>query len=986
MRLRVLNRAFLACAVAVLAACGGGGSSAPAPVVTAPTITTQPTNQAAMVGGTATFTVVASGTGLTYQWNKGGTAISGATSASYTTPALTLGDNGSTFTVTVSNSGGSITSSPAATLTVTASATAPTITTQPANQTATVGAPATFTVVAAGTAPLTYQWNKGGAAIAGATAASYTTPTLALADSGSMYTVTVTNSAGSITSSPAATLTVNPPAPTITTQPTNQAAAIGASATFTVVANGSGAALSYQWMRDGTNIASATNASYTTPALDATYIYAVQTGASYSVKVTSAGGTVTSAPAMVSVTHSLTVLAGGLGGLGHTNGTGSAASFYNPSGVGTDPSGNVYVADQNNNVIRKITPAGVVTTLAGTAGVTGSNDGTGANAQFNAPTGVASDSTGTNLYVADSHNDTIRQIVIATGVVTTVAGSPGVGASDNGTGSAAHFDSPSAVAVDSAGNIFVADTNNDEIRMIAPGAVVTTLAGSPGVAGSADGTGAAASFSLPHGIAIDSATGNLYVADYLNSTIRKVTSAGAVTTLAGTAGTFGAVDGTGPAAQFNGPLGVALDSTATNVYVADAGNTTVRQVTTAGGAVTTLAGGTGGYSNGTGGAAQFAYPSSVATDSSGNVFVADADNNLIRKVTTPGAAVTTLAGNIGGRGYFNSGWILAKFNDPHNVAIDAANDVFVADLGNNVIREIAGGGTIVSTFAGSVGPGGVGSADGTGAAAQFHGPYDMVTDSQGNLFVADGTNNTIRKITPAGVVSTFAGTAGVTGHANGTGAAASFNSPYGLAIDAADTLYVADYGNQLIRKITSAGLVTTLAGYPLYIGSDDGTGNFAHFHGPHGVAVDRTTGNVYVADRFNHDIRMITPAGVVTTIAGSPGVAGFADGTGNTARFNWPGALSVDPATGNLYVTDYNNNAVRKLTSITPTSALVTTVVGYAPGASPAPVGVVLGSLPAALSGPTSIVVVPAVPAQNLPVQLVIADDAENAVLLATLP
>jgi DNA-binding beta-propeller fold protein YncE len=156
------------------------------------------------------------------------------------------------------------------------------------------------------------------------------------------------------------------------------------------------------------------------------------------------------------------------------------------------------------------------------------------------------------------------------------------------------------------------------------------------------------------------------------------------------------------------------------------------------------------------------------------------------------------------------------------------------------------------------------------------------------------------------------------------------------------------------------------------------------------VAVDRSTGNVYVADRFNNAIRMIAPGGVVTTIAGptptdgtTPGPSGFADGTGSAARFNWPGALAVDRGTGDVYVADYNNNAIRRLI---PSSGALTTVVGYPPGTSPAPVGVVLGPLPGALSGPTSVVVSPAVPAQNIPLQLSISDSRENALLLATMP
>jgi hypothetical protein len=260
----------------------------------APSITTQPQNQSVTVGATATFTVVASGTApFSYQWSKNGTAISGATSASYTTPTTVSGDNGSTFSVTVSNTVGNATSNSA---TLTVSAVAPTITTQPQNQSVTVGATATFTVVAAGTAPLSYQWSKTGAVISGATSASYTTPATMSGDNGSTFSVKVTNSAGSATSN-AATLTVNAAAvpPTITTQPQNQSVTVGATATFTVVASGTGP-LSYQWSKNGATITGATSASYTTPVT-----VTGDNGSSFTVQVSNSAGNATSNAATLTV-------------------------------------------------------------------------------------------------------------------------------------------------------------------------------------------------------------------------------------------------------------------------------------------------------------------------------------------------------------------------------------------------------------------------------------------------------------------------------------------------------------------------------------------------------------------------------------------------------------------------------------------------------------------------------------------------------------
>jgi sugar lactone lactonase YvrE len=341
------------------------------------------------------------------------------------------------------------------------------------------------------------------------------------------------------------------------------------------------------------------------------------------------------------------------------------------------------------------------------------------------------------------------------------------------------------------------------------------------------------------------------VADSVNNTIRKITSAGVVTTLAGQAGSRGSADGSGSAARFNNPTGVALDSGGT-VYVADEFNNTIRKITSAG-VVTTLAGlpGGEGSADGTGAAARFILPTAVAVDSAGTAYVADSVNNTIRKITSAGV-VTTLAGQAGSRG----------------------------------------------------------SADGSGSAARFNNPTGVAVDSAGNLYGADSGNNTIRKITSAGVVTTLAGVAGSSGNADGIGGAAQFTFPNSVAVDRAGNVYVADQGNHTIRKITSAGAVTTLAGLAGTSGTDDGTGSAALFNFPGGVTVD-SAGNLYVADSQNSTIRKINSAGLVTTLAGLPGTTGRADGTGSDARFQTPSGIAVDNA-GNLYVADSENNTIRK--------------------------------------------------------------------------
>ena len=315
----------------------------------------------------------------------------------------------------------------------------------------------------------------------------------------------------------------------------------------------------------------------------------------------------------------------GTGTASFTDGTGSTAAFNAPYGIAMDRSGHLYVGDYNNHRIRKITPAGVVSTLAG-SGATGFNDGTGGGATFHLPSGVALDSSG-NVYVADYNNHLIRKVSPA-GVVTRLAGA-GTYGNVNGSAATAKFDSPYGVAVDTSGNVYVADESNHQIRKITPEGMVSTLAGM-GAVGFEDGTGISAKFNYPSGVALDT-NGNLYVADASNNRIRKITQAGVVSTLAGM-GSSGVVNGAGVTATFGNPSGVALDNNG-NVYVADYNNHLIRMISPAG-VVSTLAGvQLVGHLDGSGVTAKFNYPSGVALDTSGNVYVADSNNHRIRKIT-----------------------------------------------------------------------------------------------------------------------------------------------------------------------------------------------------------------------------------------------------------------------------------------------------------------------------------------------------------------
>jgi hypothetical protein len=341
-------------------------------------------------------------------------------------------------------------------------------------------------------------------------------------------------------------------------------------------------------------------------------------------------------------TYSFITLAGTPETPGSTDSSGGAPLFQDPNALAVDLNGTVYVADTPNHTIRKITMDGVVTTFAGLAGNPGSTDATGTAARFEEPRGIAVDAAG-NLYVGDTGNYTIRKVTPA-GVVTTLAGTAGVFGSTDATGSAASFYHPHGVAVDSAGNVYVADQTNHTIRKVTAAGVVTTLAGLAGQEGSDNGTGSVARFSYPRAVAVDAA-GTVYVADSNNHTIRVVTPLGEVTTLAGLAGNDGHADDTGAAARFNEPNGIAVTSTGM-IFVADTYNFSVRRVTP-GGVVTTIAGQPGehGTDNGTGSAAHFGELKGVAVDSGGTVYVADTDNHTIRRGTPSTATTPSIASN-----------------------------------------------------------------------------------------------------------------------------------------------------------------------------------------------------------------------------------------------------------------------------------------------------------------------------------------------------
>ena len=454
---------------------------------------------------------------------------------------------------------------------------------------------------------------------------------------------------------------------------------------------------------------------------------------------------------------------------------------------------------------------------------------------------------------------------------------------------------PISVVADTSRNIYVSDTQNHQIKKITPVGAVSVFAGS--IQGFGDGTGAAAKFNNPYGLAIDSSN-TIYVADRGNNCIRKITSSGVVTTLAGDSAsqTSGITDATTSAARFNAPSGIALDSTATNLYIADTFNNSIRRVVISSGVVTTYAGISGqttGSSDGVGTVAKFFNPIGIAIDSTGILYVADTRNNLIRKITS-GANVTTYAGSVSGHQDSITSPLNASFNQPYGLAIDAVNNLYIADNANNCIRLIGNG--VVSTVAGNLAnaPTNAGNLNGTGIVASFNQPTGLTFDSTGALYIVDSGNNNIRKANTTGALAGFTliaqrgdigytgatGFTGVTGATGATGATGftGFTGATGFTGFTGATGFTGFTGATGFTGFTGVTGATGATGPTGFTGFTGPTG-FTGFTGPTGF-----TG--------------FTGATGFTGFTGVMGITGFTGFTGATGFTGFTGATGTTGFTG----------------------------------------------------------------------------------------
>jgi uncharacterized protein (TIGR03437 family) len=578
-----------------------------------------------------------------------------------------------------------------------------------------------------------------------------------------------------------------------------------------------------------------------------------------------------------------------------------SGNWGTPAGIALDATGNLYTLDYNDGSIRKMSPDGTLqTVLPAGAG------------QFSHPNGMVIDTAG-NLYISDFGNYEVRKVSPA-GAVSTVAGkgTPG-NAGDGGPAMQAQLNGPWSIAVDGAGNLYISD-GLPRIRRVTPNGIIDTYAGT-GIAGfSGDGGPAAnAQLSAAAGIGADAA-GNLYIADGLR--VRKVSAAGIISTVAGN-GTSGFSGDGGPAigAQLNSAEQVVSDALGV-LYIWDGGayvggNLRIRKVSLQG-VIQTIAGNGFATYGGDGGQATNAVlstPTSVALDRSGNLYIADAGNSVVRKISTQGI-VTTVAGIPGPGGYSGDGGpaVNARLSSARGVAVDGSGNLYIADTGNHRVRKVSTDGTI-ATIAGS-GTAGFSGDGGKATSAQLYGPWNVAVDGSGNLIVSDTYNSRIRKVTPDGVIATIAGngSAGYSGD-GGPAATASLSQPHGLAFDSNGNLFVADYLNSRIRRIDTYGVITTVAGNRTrgFFSSDGPSGDGgpavdAELWQPSGVTVDRS-GYLYFADYTNARIRMVSPDGIINTVAGG-GASNPGNGGPATAAVLWgPFDITADND-GNLYIAE----------------------------------------------------------------------------------
>jgi uncharacterized protein (TIGR03437 family) len=594
-----------------------------------------------------------------------------------------------------------------------------------------------------------------------------------------------------------------------------------------------------------------------------------------------------------------TIAGTGTAGFSGDGGPAISAQLNLPYGVAVDYAGYVYIADLGNNRVRRVAPDGTISTVAGTGDAGYSGDGGPAvQARLHTPRNVAVDASGV-LYIAEFEGHRVRRVG-SDGTIATVAGTGIAGfRGDGGPAAAAQLGYPAGLALDGSGALYIADSQNNRIRKVANGVIVTALGGVPGTA-----------LSTPIAVAVDPA-GNLYVAD-ASFLVRVYSIAGVWINFAGSGAQGYAGDG-GPAAQAElaQPRDLATNP-AGGLYLAD--GVRVRLVDPSG-RIQTIAGDAFAHAVGDGGAASAAIlnqPSAVALDGAGNLYIADTGTQRLRQVQ-PNGTIGTLAGaGLAGDGGDGGPASAAVLNTPMGVAVDPSGNVAIADSYNHRIRQVGPDRRIVTLV--GTGTSGAGEDGMPPLQTQLRGPRGVCFDRSGTLFIADTANHRVLRYAANTLVETAAGNGAPGGSGDGGQARyAQLNQPNACALDSAGDIFIADTLSNRIRKVTPDGIISTVAGTgDAGYSGDGGPSTAARIQQPRGVAVD-DDGDIFIADSGNHRIRKVLPDGSIQTIAGQ-GPAGYSGdgGPAADALLNNPGGLVLDGA-GDLYFADTGNQRIRRL-------------------------------------------------------------------------